>query len=88
MGYEVTTGVILYWNPYQPLVINISHHVWFYEYNSCLSIKDKHNTSPLLFKQDPKKHAYNSYLLNLIPCETDLASTPFRDITILTYEIE
>ena len=30
----------------------------------------------------------HSDLLNLIPCEIDLTSTPFSDETIITYEIE
>ena len=44
MGYADTTGVIIYWKPYQPFVIHRSHHVWFDEYNSRLSIEDKHTT--------------------------------------------
>ena len=38
MGYVYTTGVILYWSPYQPFSIHIYHHVWFDEYNSRLSL--------------------------------------------------
>ena len=38
MAYAATTGVILYWNPDHPFVIHTSHHVWFDEYNSSLSV--------------------------------------------------
>ena len=41
MAYSATKGVILQWKPDQPLVIHISHHVWFDEYNHRLSIEDK-----------------------------------------------
>ena len=43
MGYENTTRLILYWKPDQPFFIHIAHHIWFDEYNSCLSTEDKHN---------------------------------------------
>ena len=39
MEYVDTTGVILYWKLDQLFVTDIDHHVWFYEYNSLLSIK-------------------------------------------------
>ena len=42
MGYAYTTGVILYWKPDQLFIIHRAHHVWFDEYNSRLSIEDKH----------------------------------------------
>ena len=48
MVYASTTVVIIYWNPGQPLVIHISRHVWFHEYNYRLSIWDKHAASSLL----------------------------------------
>ena len=38
IGYEDTTGVTIYWNPYQYFVIHRDNHVWFDEYNSHLSI--------------------------------------------------
>ena len=38
MGYATTAVVILYWKPAQPFIIHRDHHVWFYEYNSRLSI--------------------------------------------------
>ena len=38
IGYAATTGVILYWKPYQPCIIHRAHHVWFDEYNSRLYI--------------------------------------------------
>ena len=88
MGYAATTGVILYWKPYQPSIIHGAHHVWFDEYNSRLSIEDKHTPVSLLLLQDPKDHIHNSDLLNLIPCELDLTSNPFRDETIITHDIE
>ena len=85
MGYAATTGVIIYWNPDQPFVIHISHHVWFDEYNYCLSIEDKHTPGYLLLQQYPESHAHNSEFFNFIPCELDITSTPFRDTTILIY---
>ena len=48
MVYTSTTGVIFYWKPYQPFVIHIYNHIWFNEYNSRLSIEDKHNPGYLL----------------------------------------
>ena len=88
MRYVDTTGVIIYWKPDQPFVIHRAHHVWFDEYNSRLSIEDKHTPGSLLLRQDPEGHIHDSDLLNLIPCELDLTSTPFSDTTIITYEIE
>ena len=41
-----------------------------------------------LHRQDTESHIHNSDLLNLIPCELDLKSTPFCYTTILTYEIQ
>ena len=79
MGYASTTGVILYWKPDQTFIIHRAHHVWFDEYNSRLSIENKHNKGSLLLRQDPEGHINNSDLLNLIPCELDLTSTPFSD---------
>ena len=88
MGYAATTGVILYWKPDQPFIIHRSHHVWFDEYNSCLSIEDKNTPGSLLLRQDPEGRIHYSDLLNLIPCELDLTSTPFSDTKNFTYEIE
>ena len=85
MGYAATTGVILYWKPDQPFIIHRAHHVWFDEYNSRLYIEYKHTPGSLLLRQDPEEHIHNSDLLNMIPCELDLTSTPFRDETIITY---
>ena len=42
----------------------------------------------ILLQQYPEGHINNSDLLNLIPYELDLTSTPFKDETIVTYEIE
>ena len=88
MGYAATTGVILYWKQDQPFIIHRAHHVCFDEYNSCLSIEGKHTPGSLLLQQDPEGHIHNSDLLNLIPCKLDITSTPFRDETIITYDIE
>ena len=68
------------------MILNISHHVWFDEYNSRLSGEDKHTPGSLLLQQDPENHIHNSDLLNLIPCDIDLTSTPFCDTKILTYK--
>ena len=87
MGYAATTGVIIYCKPYQLFTIHRAHHVWFDEYNSRLSIADKHPTGSLLIRQYPEVHIHDSDLLNLIPCEIDLTSTPFSDETIITYDI-
>ena len=85
MGYAATTGVIIYWKPYQPFVIHISHHVWFDEYNYRLSIEYNHTPGYLLLQQDTESHVHHSDLLNLIPCKLDLTYTPFHDTTIITY---
>ena len=87
MVYTATTGVILYWIPDQPFVTHRSYHGWFDEYNSHLSIKEKHSPGYLLLRQDPEILIHNSKLLNLIICELDITSTTFSDTTILTYEI-
>ena len=68
MGYSATTGVILYWKPDQYFIIHGSHHVWFDEYNSCLSIEEKHTPGSLLPQKYPEVHIHDSDLLNLIPC--------------------
>ena len=48
MGYAAATGVISYWKLDQPFIIHRAHHVWFDEYNSSLSIEDKHTPGSLL----------------------------------------
>ena len=88
MGYAATTGVILYCKIDWPFVIHRSHHVWFDEYNSRLSIEDKHTPISLLLRKDPEIHIHNSYLLNLIPWEIGITSTLFSDTKIITSEIE
>ena len=88
MGYADTTGVIIYYKPYQHFVIQIDHHFWFDEYNSRLSIEYNNTPGSSLLWQYPEGHIHDSDLLNLIPCELDLTSTPFSDTTIVTYEIE
>ena len=37
MGYEAIKGVILYWKPDHPFIINRAHHFWFDKYNYRLS---------------------------------------------------
>ena len=88
MGYAATTGFIIYWKPDEPFIIHISHHVWFDEYNSLLSIEDKHTPGSLLLRQDPEGHIHDSDLLNLIKWKLDITSNTFSDETIITYEIE
>ena len=88
MGYADTTGIMLYWKTDQPFVINRDHNVWFDEYNYHLSIEYTQTPGSLLLWQDPEGHIHNSDPLNLIPYELDLTSTPFRDETIITYDIE
>ena len=85
MGYAATTGVIIYWNPYQPFIILGAHHVWFDEYYYPRFISDKHTPVYFLLKQDTEILSHNSDLLNLITCELDLTSTSFCDKKILTY---
>ena len=88
MGYAATTGAIIYWNREKRFIVNKSHHVWFYEYISFLSIEDKHTIVYLLLQQYPGIILHHSYLLNLIPFKLDLTSIPFHDTTILTYDIK
>ena len=88
MGYAVTIGVIIYWKPDQPFIIHRAHQVWFDEYNSHLSIEDKHTPGSLLLSKYNEGHIHDSDLLNLIPCDLDLTSTPFSDETIIAYYIE
>ena len=88
MGYSSTTVVILYWKLDQPFVIQIAHHVWFDEYNSCLLMEYKHTAGSLLLRQYPEGRIYDSELLNFILCELDLTSNPFSDATIITYKID
>ena len=88
MVYAYTAGVILYWKICQTFVIRRAHNVWFDEYTYCLAIEDEHTPSYLLLWQYPEGHIHDSDLLNLIPFELDLTSTPFSDTTIITYEIQ
>ena len=37
---------------------------------------------------DLENHIHNSDLLNLIPCDLDITSTPFSNTKMITYEIE
>ena len=88
MGYSATTGVIIYWKPDQTFLIHRSHHVCFDEYNSRLSIEDKHTPGYLLLRKYPEGHIHDSDLLNMIPCEIDLTYNTFSDDTIIKYDIE
>ena len=88
MGYTATTGVIIYWKPDQNFFIHRVHNVWFDEYNYCIPIEDKHTPGYLLLQQYIESLLHNQELLNFIPCELDLISTTFFDISIITYEIE
>ena len=65
MGYAANTGVIIYWKPDQLFVIHRYHHVWFDEYNSHLSIEDKHTPGSLLLQQDPEYHIHQLTTNNL-----------------------
>ena len=88
MGYADTTWVILYWKLDEPFVIHKVHNVWFDEYNYRLSIRYKHTPGYLFLRYYPGIFIHNSDLLKLIPCELDIASTPFCDTKIITYEID
>ena len=88
MGYAANTVVILYWKPDQDFFIHRTHHVWFDEYNSRLSIEDKHATGSLLLRKQHESHTHNSDLLNLILYELDPTSTTFSDTIDITYGIE
>ena len=72
MVYAYTTGVILFCNKDQNFVIHIAYHVWFDEYNYCLSTEDKDTLGSLILQQDPEMHDHNSDLLKLIPYEIDI----------------
>ena len=87
MGYAANTRVILYSNPYHNFCINGAYHYWFDEYSYSLYTEEKHNPSSLLLQQDSKIIFHNLDILNLIPCELDIALTPFLDTKILTYEM-
>ena len=88
IGYTSTTGVILYPNIYQTFINHRACHFWFDEYNSSLSIEDNNTPGYLHLQQDPESILHHLDLLNLIPFELYIRSTPFCDKTIVTYEIE
>ena len=48
----------------------------------------KHTTGYLILQQYPESLIHNLDLLNLIPCELDLTSIPFRYKKIITNAIE
>ena len=68
MRYAATTGVILYWKPYQHFFIHRAHNIWFDEYNSRLSIACKHTPGYLPLQKYNKNNIHNSDLLKLIQC--------------------
>ena len=72
MGYAATTGVILYWKPDQPIIIHRAHHVWFDEYNSRLSIEDKHTPRSSLLRKYPEGHIHNSDHIFIVSPRTSL----------------
>ena len=78
----------MYCKPSQPFVIHRAHHVWFDECNSRLSIEDNHTLGYSPLKKYSESIIHGSELLNFIPCELDITSTPFCVTTIITYEIE
>ena len=88
VGYEATTGVILYWKTDQPFIIHRAHHVWFDEYNYHLSVEYNHTLGSLLLWQDREFCIHDSDVLNLIIFELYLTSTPFSDKTIIKYDID
>ena len=54
MVYAANIGVIIYQKLDQLFAIHIAHHIWFDEYNYCLSIEYNHTPISLLFRQDPE----------------------------------
>ena len=88
MGYDDTTGVILYFNPDQPflstdtIMIGLMKIILVYPY------KTKRTIGYLLLQQNPEIILHGFYLLDLISFELYITSTTFCDTTILTYEIE
>ena len=68
-----------------PFCIHKTHHDWFDKFNSKLFVEDKHTPRSLILWQYPRISPLTSHLINLIPCELDLTSTPFFNTTILTY---
>ena len=87
MVYTATTGLIFYLKLDHPFVIHRAHHVYFYEFNSLISIEDNHTTGSLLLWKDPEGNFHESDLIKFIPYELDLTYTPFSDTTTITYEI-
>ena len=77
MGYDSTTGTIIYWKPEHTCYLHISHHLWFYKYNSQLSTEDNNTPGYLMIKQDQVCIVNNHDQLNFIPCELDIYYTHF-----------
>ena len=85
MGYGANAGVIIYWKQDQTFVIHRAHNIRFDEYNSLLSMENKHTPGSLLLQQDTESHIQDSELLNFILFELDLTSTTFIDENIIIY---
>ena len=77
MGYDDTTGVILYFNPDQPflstdtIMIGLMKIILVYPY------KTKHTIGYLLLQQNPEIILHGFYLLDLISFELYITSTHF-----------
>ena len=87
MGYKLIQE-LLSTGERQAFFIHRDYHVWFDEYNYSLYIEDNHTPGSLLIQQDTESNIHNSGLLNLIPFELNLTSTPFSNTTVLTYYID
>ena len=85
MVYIGTAVVILYCKPYQTYYFCRSHHAWFCWYSYRIYIEDNRTPVSLILQKDPERFIHNLNILELILCEIDLISTPFRDATIITY---
>ena len=85
MVYADTIAVILYWKLDQPYYLHRAHHSWFYEYSSCLSTENYRTPSSLLPQQDSELFPHKLDLMHSLPYEHDLTSTPFPDVTNITY---
>ena len=50
-------------------------------------MEDNHTPGSLLLQKNLESHPRHPDLLNLIPCEPNITTTPFCDTTIITYKI-
>ena len=88
MGYAAKNGVIIYWKPDHIYYLHRAHHVFFDEYNSRFSKKDKHTPDSLILQQYKAIFFQIPDQLNFIPREVDIYSTQFGDATMIQYKIE